>query len=234
LCNVTLTPPITTDPVIKVAPVTTVILNVPATSEMDAAGIARLDNQDPAFPGSYALWAGSTASVKNGSQWSDSLTTPPLFPPQPNDAGTWAHLQIITASGTATAAPGGTSKSLGTGVASLDGGFPYAKSGGYFPDNGTSEPEGDSPGVGLDDGYTEFSPNYTFDTYVMYAPPGADTVFVPITKLHWTWTADVTKPNSGWESWPIGTSPSGTLAVPSAGTSWTTEPQWTNVVAGQH
>ena len=114
----------------------------------------------------------------------------------------------------------------------LDGGFPYNSNGDEYVDNGFAHPEGDSPGINLLDTYNNYNLNYSFDLYVMYVPPGNNSIWVPLTKLTWTWKPNVTRPGTGhWSSWPAGTSPGGNPIVPRAGTRCITEPTWTTKIS---
>ena len=221
-CTVTATPPSGQGSAVSVQGSQTVMLDVPTYTEMDTANPTRIDSSYPAVSGP-ALWAGGNAAQQNGSQWSDSVTiTPNLY----TGNGDWTHLQIITVSGTH-----GSTPVPNNGMTGLDGSFPYNVNGDEYVDNGIAHPEGDSPGINLLDTYNNYTLNYSYSLYVMYVPPGNNSIWVPLTKLTWTWSPNVTQPPTGWENWPTGTAPSGNPMVPGAGTRCITEPTWTTKIS---
>ena len=227
-CTATVTPPIGQGSAFSVTATRTVTLDVPAWTESDSANPTRIDNQYPPISG-YALWAGSLVINNNGSQWNDSVTLPPnLY----TGNGDWAHLQIISVNGTHTI--GGTATPVpNSGTTGLDGGFPYRTDGSVYIDSGQIVSEGDSPGIALLDDYTNYTLNYSYDLYVMYIPPGSQSIWVPLTKLTWTWAPNVNRPapSGHWSGWPAGTAPGGNPVVPASGTRCTDEPSWTTKIS---
>jgi hypothetical protein len=226
-CTATVTPPAGQGAAFTLNAARNVFLDVPTWSESESSNPTRVDSQFPPLTGP-ALWAGTTTQYQNGSQWSDGVTITPIIYPTTGD---WAHLQIITIHGTHSV--GSTATPVpNDGMTGLDGGFPYRVDGSYYKDNGNIvKDDGDSPGINLLDTYDTYSLNYSFDLYVMYYPPGANSIPVPLTKLTWTWKSTVTRPASG--HWAIGAAtiaPSSNPTVPIMGTRCIDEPTWTTKI----
>ncbi len=227
-CTATVTPPAGQGNAFTVNETQSVILDVPTWSETDSANPTRIDSLYPKVTGP-ALWAGSTVVNNNGSQWNDGVTTPSLYVSEGNSD--WAHLQIITINGTHSA--GGTATPVpNNNTTGLDGNFPYRQDGNDYKADGTIvKDDGDSPGINLADTYTNYNLNYSFDLYVMYIAPGDQSIWVPLTKLTWTWNPNVTDIYGSWANWPVGTSPGGSPMVPSPGTRCIDEPTWTTKIS---
>ena len=227
-CTATITPAAGQGNPFSVAATQNITLDVPTPNETDFANPTRIDSLYPPITGP-ALWAGTLAAYQNGSQWNDSVTIPAT---PYTSTGDWAHLQIISVNGTHSS--GGTATPIpNNGVTGLDGAFPYRLDGSYYKDNGTIvKDDGDSPGISLLDAYDNYTLNYSFDLYVMYFPPGATSIPVPLTKLTWTWSPNVNRPASKhWSDWPTGIAPGGNPIVSVAGTRCIDEPTWTTKIS---
>jgi hypothetical protein len=85
------------------------------------------------------------------------------------------------------------------------------------------------------DTYQEYKVNNeAFTDYIMYTPPGSDTIRVPLGFFTWNWSADVTDvPTPGkWSLWnnaPV----TGTITASGAATRTLTYPTWAKAVNKQ-
>ena len=169
-------------------------------------GTALLNTNHYAFMGQLFLYAGpkpGSATSTEGMLFDDRVTTPnvSLY----GGAGTWYHLQLISVNrnefkvGSATAIP-----ALGNGVTNaLDYGTSYIYDGSFIA-NGTDlsttgNIDNDWPCLKVDNIYGEYQvSNESFQTWIMYHPPGAlsSTIDVPLSVFTWQWNADVHIPQS--------------------------------------
>ena len=224
MCTATVTPPTGQGAAFRISTSQNVMLDVPAWSEAETSNPSRIDSTYKPVTGP-ALWAGMNTPYQNGSQWNDSVAS--LGTPYTGH-GDWAHLQIITVKGTHDSTPVPNNNMVG-----LDGGFPYRADGTDYIANGIAvKDDGDSPGIALLDAYSNYNLNYYYDLYVMYIAPGDESIWVPLTKLTWTWSPNVSRPGSKhWSDWPVGTPPGGNPVVPKSGTPCIDEPTWTSKVS---
>jgi len=76
---------------------------------------------------------------------------------------------------------------------------PDAGSPGTYPANNVVYFNGDAPSTGIDQYTTEATLNCSFQTWMMYRPPGAGSLFVPIKNIEWNCAGDgVEDPVLGW------------------------------------
>jgi hypothetical protein len=102
--------------------------------------------------------------------------------------GKWGHAQLITPH--CSFVKNGITYSLAQtwdGVERLDSGFLYQ--GHMFDGDGTYQPDGDAPGLGIVPGMTSIDIAQSFKTYVMYRPGGAGSCYVPLKEFTWLWGA---------------------------------------------
>ena len=184
-------------------------------------------------------WLSLDSATGPGMKW-----TADVRPPADFAEGDWNFLQLVT--------PGrfysDSTRSWhvhGTAIQGLDTAFPYA-----FPTvayNATVDgiaayssplPAGtgmsDSPSLSLihirNLGGVQASVSESFETYIMYRPPGGDSRWVPVRRLLWGWSAVAQwNPNTQvWQLMPGGTPDSGIEPLPTPD-STSSEPIW-NVV----
>ena len=85
---------------------------------------------------------------------------------------------------------------------------PAPNSPGTVPADGSMDYNGDRPATGLEwPDVTQTTANDSFETWLMYRPPGDDSTFVPIKKLSWNWGGVATANASG--VWALSSSDSG-------------------------
>ena len=86
------------------------------------------------------------------------------------------------------------------GVECLDNSYPYA--GEWYPADGTDNGSSDSPGqpFSSDASITEFDVMDVFHDYLMYQPPGSDSVVVPLKKVTWFWQGKGTQTGGIWST----------------------------------
>ncbi len=226
-CKVTLTPPAGQGSSFVVNAEQPVTLDAPNPGGDEGTGTVQVNALYPAIdnnnPGVYSLWAGPGPNKipNSGIEFDDTenmaLTT--LY----GSTGTWYHLQLVTPNKFRAPAGGSLTAGSHNGQQGLDGGFPY---GGTFPADGNqaNSPDIDSPGFALGDvapnAYQEYSvQKETFTMYIMYTPPGNNSVPVPVSSYTWYWNVDITIPSAptpkSWSNW--GSAPTnGTIVAQSA------------------
>ena len=86
----------------------------------------------------------------------------------------------------------------------------------------------DAPGQPLDDMYKEYNvKSEGFQDYIMYIPPGSNSIAVPLAYFTWKWNVDVTdipKPGT-WELWG-NASTSGSISSSGTATRQIIYPVW--------
>ena len=190
-------------------------------------------------PAGTKLQASGTSSAHpHGSSWDCQVQTPALF----GSGGSCNFSQLITPGRSHTYSSGTVSCTENNNTG-LDTGCPYpatssdpytvgaGTSTGWPTDNSQHE-TGDLPGTATTDTYgsrgtaTSISINESFNTFLMYVPPGGDVQPVPLHELDWNWAATPTEPAGGWAS----TNGIQTGAVTStASVRDYTHPEWTRV-----
>ena len=213
-CAVTLTPPAGQGSSFTVTLTSSVNLIVPAYTASPTAGRVQINQSLPGQSG-YWLYAGAgNPSPSRGMEWKVKVLTPSLFAAQ--TGGGWYFDQIVT--------PGRWRTKFGQaekqwpidGMTGLDKAHPYPPppgspsppSGmltGSFAANNTEVKSGDTPGLSADNDYTNYRVQETFNTYVMYVPPGNDSLPVPLHEIDWNWKTNgnsgVQQPDGGWSNW---------------------------------
>jgi hypothetical protein len=77
----------------------------------------------------------------------------------------------------------------------------------------------DSPGNGLTNAYTEVIVEDRYEAYVLFLPDGSDTIWVPLRRVEWTWSARVLRSETEWI-------PDSSSTPEPTGESWTEHPEW--------
>jgi len=155
--------------------------------------------------GVWALHATARQNISTrGSNWQGRVLTPALF--SGNGYGLWHFLQIITPGRSKTLVGGASNNCTENGNRGLDTVYPYDPVGGtYGPIGGwicddTPQDSGDSPRTGLDDSIANANIDESFETYMMYHPPG-NSEWVPLHKFQWRWYANDNIPGVSWTNW---------------------------------
>lgn len=208
-------------------------LQVPGISVTPTPGRVQLNNLFPAIYGSgYALFDGGGNGAKRGIDWSVRVNTPAPFSSQ--GASLWNFVQLVVPQHSRTDNSNQTHPSVLNGQSGLDGTYPYDPGpfSGSFPGGHAADnllwTSGDSPGFPVENVYQGYTVTDTFNTYVMYNPPGGDTQWVPLWDINWYWTATVTRPGTSWSTWDDSSS-AGIVRVTNT-TSTTTHPRWSALV----
>jgi hypothetical protein len=134
-----------------------------------------------------------------GIQFQGTITTPAAYVLS-NDYGQWNWTQLVTTSrqeknnGTywQFAIKTNNSTTIINGRQVLDGGYPY---GSWYSANGVQDGNTDSPVQDLssDPAIREYDVSDSFDDYLMYQPPGANSLPVPLKETDWYWTFQALK-----------------------------------------
>ncbi len=188
-----------------------VALDVPGYTSSRPTGVVELNTFNYVYPNQLVLAAGggnSSAPIveqANGITFQDTVLTPSLY----SSKGTWYHVQLISVSRYET--PTGSSTpigSMGNGVAGALDAQPNIFIYDYtFPADGTAgSPDNDNPSLGVYEPYQNYKVNNeAFQDYIMYTPPGTDSIAVPLAYYTWQWYVNVTKPDvplpKSWTNW---------------------------------
>ncbi|MCF7676438.1 MAG: Ig-like domain-containing protein, partial [Akkermansiaceae bacterium] len=158
-----------------------------------------------------------------GMIFTGTVTTPPEWP-----AGCWNSVQLIKSKRLFTSAATGAHTYMGDGVTfNLDTQYAYAPApfsgnpvvAGSYPADGSIHFDKDLPSEPIVGG-ASISCDESFETYLMFKPPGSDSRYVPLRKLEWQWGGSV----SAADGWTTVTSPKGGVA-PTV-TECSDHPQW--------
>ena len=170
-----------------------------------------------------------------GIKFKASVTTPSAFTGSGAGSGKWVWAQKTTVNTTevingsilevCALGPGNVHQKTNL----LDGKWPYDHTEvgvpAYFAANGSFGIDGDEPGITpFDSSASSVSTGDSFETYVMYLPPGEDIQYVPLWKIGWSWSGSATK-SGVWTITPVNPPPTPTSASTSV------HPEWTNVIA---
>ena len=202
-----------------------------AASPKVTLGSVQINTNDGFIVGGIVLYLGPTTNTTYlGVQWETGLTNPALFSNE--TGGGWNVVQIIhvpTDNRTTTA--GAVEKAPIQGLTGLDKLYPYMPTDTAMWSNDYSLHKfGDTPGQQVDDNHIQYNITQTFDTYIMYLPPGSDSQWVPFQLSNWGWSATpVNRPSTSWADWPAGTS-AGTPTGPSGFSRIQNHPVWQKLV----
>jgi hypothetical protein len=153
------------------------------------------------FRGDFGLWFGKTDPPPElpGIAFTRSITIPTGFSGDLQWVQTWNKLRRIKWSNV-------WRRSQGSG---LDSRYPYE----------TDANSNDSPGVPFQSNYQAVSIDESFDMFLMFKPSGETSIWVPLKKIAWGWSAQA----DFVTSWSL-TGTSSTFADPPADS--TVHPQW--------
>ena len=176
-------------------------------------------------------------TVNNGIVWYGSVVTPQPFAAA--GSGNWSVVQLLTSTRTEMQHHDTLYGLFWTlpvppqmidGVQGLDNHFPYGSTymnpGFIYPADGSLNFNGDSPNQDFTQ-FFDFSGGDSFVDYVMYTPPGNNSIPVPLATFTWSWSANAMYSinNSGNFVWAItGAQQSCTQPVQALGMF----PQWNN------
>ena len=231
ICTATVTPPTGQGNSFQVTATKTVTLAIPTSALAVHPGRVQINNLTQTTYGTgYALYAGAGNGSSNGIVFTDQVYTPAPFAV---GQGSWGFVQIVTP-GTFCTPIGGFEENCPpppatsyNGMMGLDSRVPYA---GLFPADNTGHGTVDGPGIApLSDFYDNYRVNEAYNMYVMYTPPGPDTIAVALTREDWNWQANDANPGS-WANWPL-IEDAGTIQ-PTNSVSNPPPPQWSLVVNG--
>ncbi len=166
---------------------------------------------DPATTaGTWSLHAaGIPHTSPRGINWQGRVLTPALF--SSNGYGLWQFVQIVSPGRSKTLVGGGSDNCSENGARGLDTVYPYDPVGGTDGPNGgwvcddTPQVSGDNPSTGLDDTIASANVDESFETYMLYHPPG-NSEWVPLHKFQWHWYTNDSIPGISWTSWVAGSS----------------------------
>ncbi len=156
-----------------------------------------------------------------GITWTTTVTTPL------GGAGSVALTQLIEASNSITLDPQGTVQTLSTnGAYVLDTTPQYAGQSESFPASKTGTfALDDSPGISLQTNLKHALQSKAFTTDVMYQPSGANSIWVTLASMTWSWSGAATK--GAGNVWALDSSPPPAKAS-SGGVASTTLPVWSS------
>ena len=155
-------------------------------------GVGVYFNQALTYAGVYANGYDPVLGV--GIRWDGKVHT--YVPAGPTDhnpwggQGSWHFVQTVVVSRTGT--KGAVAKYMPqNGLLGLDTTYPYEPgpyypslgSPGTWPGDGAPRHAADAPSMPLWSGYSSFEADDSFKTWMMYQPPGAGSVFVPVKKI---------------------------------------------------
>jgi len=159
--------------------------------------------ENPTNPDGMGLF-GSAQSV-DGVDFSCGLQDPTGF-----SGGGWNYVQIVhlgrtrvVSGATQTLALWSQQAGIWTKIVDgLDTIYPYEPSADpnvqTWPANGTAHVSPDNVGEAFESGATSYTVNESFDTYVMYLPPGQGSVYVVMHHFGWHWGGQGTLSNGVW------------------------------------
>jgi hypothetical protein len=184
-------------------------LDVPAGAKPESGFDVSVNHAcavDEPFPSDVTLSFGTSQIVvslsrfmlsqlnNDGTIWEHAfVTTPAAY--LSLGTGSWGFVQEWTLNRTTTW-KGDAYHDLNNGLTGLDNGyFPYQPPGiaGWRAADGTQTLGADSPGNGYDQFTTATAGNDSFDTYMIYLPPGGGSTYVPIYTWHWTWVGSASR-----------------------------------------
>jgi len=100
----------------------------------------------------------------------------------------------------------------------------------FPPVTSAQVPWTDATAVSLQ-GATAATTNDQFQTYLMYQPPGAGSIWVTLQMLTWSWSGSASQANGAWALGPNNTFSPSPAGASTTGTSSTTLPQWSGAVS---
>jgi len=186
--------------------------------------------------GGLTLKAYPTDNSGHGETWYCNVQTPVFF----GSGGSCNFSQLITPGRSHTYSTGAVSctENGKTGLDTLspypaEGGDPYTVGAGAnagWPADNSKHRTGDSPSTGLSDSKlgvcASVSINESFNTSLMYLPPGSDVQPVPLHEVDWQWAATISEPPGGWAS--ANMTPVGPVTSTASARSYA-HPQWIRV-----
>ena len=187
--------------------------------------------------GGQTLVAYPTGINVHGETWNCHVLTPALF----GGGGSCNFSQLITPGRSHTYSTGSVSCTE-NGKSGLDTLSPYSAESGDpytvgtganagWPADNSSHRTGDSPSTGLSDPKlgvcASVSITESFNTFLMYLPPGSDVQPVPLHEVDWNWNATVSEPPGGWAS--ANMTPVGPSLTSTASARAYAHPQWIRV-----
>ena len=243
-CSLTVTPPAGQGSAFTVSPSQSVTVMLPDVKSTGIGGYMQVNNSAP-NSSVYELWAGPTSDMLSGGMncgmyWTLNVTTPtmPAF-----GLGQLEMVQIATLNADGKVDD---NKSAGQDIpfgpaTGLDGQCPYVS--GSETAAGTPTTAQDSPGIKLiiPGGDQLYSASYTpsFTDYLLYEPPGKDSVFVPVGIMSWSTngSATIPEPEDDWSYYSRihGGDSAGTVDVPTGTFAVrNTFPSWTQIITVSH
>ncbi len=238
-CTMTLTPPTGQGAAFTVTAAQKVILDSPSYLPNEPIGVVQLNTSSPSFPGSQAVYAGKGANNTPiaGIVFDDTVTTPAT---PYTSTGYWYHVQIATESRYRTAV--GSSSSVGSvnNGQGLDytplqgGGASYVYGVTTNADGSHASPkDDDNPSILVTNSYQEYkAKGESFQDYIMYSPPGTNSISVPLASFQWSWNADVKIPQTplpkSWANWNNALT-NGTITPPATVSRQTLFPVWSKL-----
>ena len=147
--------------------------------------------------------------------WNGSVGTPDLFRSYWSSAGTWQATQLCNLY---RHAPPPYLLYVNTNGSVLDAEFNYAsKQGAPWPADSTDaapdqQGAGDAPTQGLF-AHDNMTINDSFQTYMMYQPPGNDVQLAPLNKMDWTWQCNLNYVSTPSQPSHYNPNPPGTVTV---------------------
>ena len=203
-CTATVTPPPGLGASFPVTATQQVSVANPTYACTHSEGVASIRD------GGLALKAVPADSSGHGETWYCNVLTPALF----GSGGSCNFSQIITPGRSHTYSTGAV-PCTENGKVGLDTVSPYSAESGDpytvgtganagWPADNSQHRDGDSPGTGLVDSKlgvcASVSVDESFNTFLMYLPPGSDVQPVPIHEVDWKWAAATSEPAGGWAS----------------------------------
>ena len=235
-CTATVTPPAGQGKPFQVTATQPVSLVIPTIRVTPTTGRVQINDlaQSVYGPG-YYLYDGPGNGSQYGITWTATVATPSLFTQNSTQNGTlWNFVQITKPSRYRAVTGGSQQPSALNGQYGLDTTYPYepgpysaAFPGGYSASTMPSS-SSDSPAVFISDTYQNYQVLDSFQTYIMYSPPGTDTQWVPVWVIEWYWTANDTIPGTSWADWNNVTDAGIVRATNTE--SATVHPTWSNLV----
>jgi len=242
-CTATVTPPAGQGAAFTVTATQKVTLDAPTYVPHDYPGVVKLDADYQAQSG-LNLHAGGGSDNIPGIYFKDTVTTPNLS--IYGGTGTWYRVQLVSVNrneyATGSTTPSGAPGNSVTGALDVthlqNGGVSIVYNnqiiqadGSTFDPNHNTTAENDSPGFPVLDTYQEYKvTNETYTDYILYHPPGSNSIDVPLFSYSWSWNADVTIPSTplpkSWANWK-GAPTGGTITPPTAATRQLKYPTWT-------
>lgn len=147
--------------------------------------------------------------------WNGSVGTPNLFRSYWGSAGIWQFTQLCNLY---RYAPPPFYVLINTGGPVLDAEFNYSsKQGAPWPADSTDavpdqRSDGDAPTMGLF-AHDNATINDSFQTYMMYQPPGNDVQWAPLNKMGWTWQCNINYVSTPGQPSHYNPNPPGTITV---------------------